>query len=82
MKIHSPDNTFLIENIWAFCSKDEGGEGLVGAPLSDGTLMPLIAADETRLKQLRPLAEELSEAIDKEIVLKRFKLVEVEEIIG
>jgi hypothetical protein len=26
MEIHSPDNTFLIENIWAFCSKDEGGK--------------------------------------------------------
>jgi hypothetical protein len=81
MEIHSPDNTFLIENIWAFCSKDEGGEGVLGAPMM-GTTMPLIAADKTRLDQLRPLAKQVGEAAGKRVVLKRFKLVEVEEIIG
>jgi hypothetical protein len=47
-----------------------------------GTTMPLIAADKTRLDQLRPLAKQVGEAAGKRVVLKRFKLVEVEEIIG
>jgi hypothetical protein len=70
---------FRIERIWAFITiHDDGDEGVTSFRLPDGTLMPMIAADEARLHQLRPIAERLSRS-GKPIVLVRFdQRVEIE----
>jgi hypothetical protein len=65
MPYHSPDNDQLsIDAVWLFVSVDnEGNEGVCGAPLmGPGTLVPLIAADEARLKSLIPVAQQMAQA--------------------
>lgn len=55
-----PKNTLpSIECLYAFVSVDaeDGNEGLVGAPMGPVGCMPMIAADEKRLKQLIPMAQ-------------------------
>lgn len=80
-----PKNTMpRINAIWAFVSVDakDGNEGLCAAPVG-GMLMPLIAADEARLKNLRPLAEQLARMSGMTIKLVKFETrTEVERISG
>jgi hypothetical protein len=79
----SPPNYLpRIENIWAFLSVDEGGEGVVAAPV-DGMTVPLIAADEARLTSLRPLARVVASKFDIPIRLVQFtERRELELIVG
>ena len=72
----SPKNTMpRIDKMWAFLSvdPDDGNEGVCAATLSPllGPV-PLIAADEARLKSLTPIAEEIARLSGKEIVLVEF----------
>ena len=76
MIIHEPDNSFVIKEIWAFCSKDEGGEGIIGI---HG--MPMVGADMDRIDSYRPIVEKIATKTKKRIVLKKFKLVGTEEIV-
>lgn len=58
-----PKNTMpRIDSIYAFVSVDaeDGNEGVVAAPMPPLGSMPLIAADEKRLAQLIPIAQQLS----------------------
>jgi hypothetical protein len=68
-----------IEHIWAFVSFDERdqSEGVIGA-MMNGTMMPLIAADENRLKSLRPYA--LKVAVMHGITIKLIKFSSREEM--
>lgn len=57
-----PDYTdFRITELWAFVAVDpkDGEEGVMAGPVGTYPLMPLIAADQVRLDQLRPIAEQL-----------------------
>jgi hypothetical protein len=69
-----------IEQIWAYLSVDDGGEGVCAAPFANGTI-PLIAADKRRLDQLKPTARSLASMFKKPVRLVRFKQREDVEII-
>jgi hypothetical protein len=60
-----------IEQIWAFLSLDEGGEGVCAAPMGQLTV-PLIAADKRRLDDLYPLARGLANVFDQPVRLAKF----------
>ncbi len=69
-----------INSIWAFISSDEEGEGVIGVQLNDMHL-PLIAADEVRLKSLRPVAEKVARETNRTVKLIRLTTREdIEEI--
>jgi hypothetical protein len=71
--VNPPNKMPRIESIWCFLSVDgNGSEGVCAGPVGDLPLCPLIAADETRLEQLRGLARDIAELTDKKIVLDRF----------
>ena len=61
-----------IEHIWAFLSVDEGGEGVCATSMGGLGAVPLIAADEARLKSLRPLAQHLVKVFGKPVRLAKF----------
>ena len=81
--LHNPPNHLLrIDAIWAFVSVDAAGnEGLCAMPLPGlpGPI-PLIAADEARLRSLLPMAERLAAASKMRIRL--IKLSTREEILA
>lgn len=69
MHIHSPPNTLLrIDEIWAFVSVDETGEGLCAIPTAGG-LMPMIAADKARLESLKAMASQIAKMSGKTVKL-------------
>ncbi|HEY7009050.1 MAG TPA: hypothetical protein VH395_08930 [Jatrophihabitantaceae bacterium] len=71
--IHDPGGLgFYIERIWAYVAvHDDGDEGVIGFMIGD-TMMPLVAADHTRLEQLRPYAREAAQQTGKPVMLVRF----------
>ena len=72
VKRHNPPNYFArIEHLYAALSVDECGEGLCAAPFGAITL-PLIATDETRLKQIIPAARATAKTLGKPGRLVRF----------
>lgn len=84
--LHDPPNHLpRIAKLWAYLSvdPDTGNEGLCAATYSDGSLLPLIAADETRLASLRSMAEQIAANTGKTVVLVEFTArVEVATIRG
>jgi hypothetical protein len=62
---------FRIDDIYAFLAVDreDGDEGIMGF---GNPPMPMIAADLTRLQQLRPLAEAMARAGHIRVKLVRF----------
>jgi len=71
-----------IKTIYAFISidKDSEDEGVVAA-LMGGMWMPLVAADEDRVRSLKPIAQQIALATRKKIVLAKFSVREdIEEI--
>lgn len=69
-----------IEHLWAWISYDDEGEGVCGL-LLNGTWVPMIAADEDRLRSLRPRAMEVAKVSGKELRLVKFSVREDLEII-
>lgn len=69
--MHSPPNEQLrIDEVWLFVSMDETGEGVCAAPvMGAGSLVPLIAADEERMKALIPWAKKLAALSGKQVKL-------------
>jgi len=72
-------NTFIITELFAFCSVDEGGEGVIAHSVN-GVTMPLIGADQTRVDSLIDLVINISKMTGTKIVLKKFKLIETTNI--
>jgi hypothetical protein len=70
-----------IEQIWAFLSVDDGGEGVCAAPMGNLGAVPLIAADKTRLDAIRPLAQHIAKAFGKPVRLAKFTTREDVDII-
>lgn len=80
--VHDPGNSFIMNEIYVFCSVDEKGEGIVAARLYPGSgLQPLIAVDGKNLKPALDLVKEISKELNKKIILKRFSHPEVIETI-
>jgi hypothetical protein len=80
----SPPNTLLsIDKLWAYISKDaDGNEGLCAATIN-GMLTPLIAADQSRLANITPIAETVAALTGKTIILVEFSnRTELREIKG
>ena len=62
-----PQNTQLrIDEVYVFVSSDETGEG-VCAMVRDGLAVPLIAADEARMKSLLPIARLIAKESGKQV---------------
>jgi hypothetical protein len=82
----APKNTMpRIDAIWAFVSVDpeDGNEGVCAAPLlGPGSMVPLIAADEARLKSITPIAEHIAKASGMVIRLVKFTNREVIQQFG
>jgi hypothetical protein len=70
----TPANEQLrIDEVYLFVSIDETGEGVCAAPLmGPDSLVPLIAADEARLKSLVPVARQLAKMTGGKIKLIKF----------
>ena len=79
--ISPPNYLGRIDQIWAFLSVDDGGEGICSAPLKDGMLtVPMIAADKRRLDSLRPIARQMPNIFKKPVRLAKFATREDIEI--
>jgi hypothetical protein len=61
-----------IEHLWAWISFDESGEGVCAFVTQDGLAVPLIAADEVRLRSMRPQAERIAKMSGKPVRLVQF----------
>jgi hypothetical protein len=75
-----PKNTLVsIEHVYLFVSVDEedGNEGVIACSMGPVPLMPMIAADEKRLEQLIPRAEEIAKRTNKPIRLIKLSNREV-----
>jgi hypothetical protein len=69
-----------IEGIYAILSDDDGGEGVVGAPIGPhGEWVPLFAADETRLENILKVAKQFVKHYQVPVRLVRFTNREVME---
>jgi hypothetical protein len=79
--LHQPKNDMpRIDAIWAFLSIDpeDGNEGVLAGPLlGPGSVVPLIAADEARLKSLTPTAEQIARISGRVVRLVKFTNREV-----
>lgn len=76
-QIHDPSNGGQkIDAVWLFISVDETGEGVCAVHTPNG-MMPLIAADEARLKDLSKIAGQVAQLTKKKI--KLIKLTAREE---
>jgi hypothetical protein len=65
-----------ITELYAFVSigSDPDDEGIMAFQTNDGTWMPMIGADMTRINQLKPMADKISEIAGKPYKILRFKL--------
>jgi hypothetical protein len=70
-----------IDSIWAFVADDEGGEGVQAAPMRDGSWVPLIAADESRLRSMKEYVQKLATQFGTPIRLIKFTMREDVEVI-
>lgn len=63
--------------LWAFIAVDEDGhENVIAYPFGSGIRMPLIAPDETRLRQLEPFAQRIATVRGVKVRLLKFTSVE------
>ena len=69
-----------IEEMWAYISEDDHGEGIIGVMTSDGW-MPMVGADEERMLSLRPEAELVAKTSKKNVILVKFSTREDLEVI-
>lgn len=63
MKRISSTNPVKIEKIYAYVAQNESGEGIIAAEQTingKSMVLPLVGADLERIKQLYPLAEDIS----------------------
>lgn len=71
--VHDPGGLgYRIDALFAFVAVHaDGDEGVIGAQIG-GVMMPLVAADRTRLEELRPYARAAARASGKPVQLVRF----------
>lgn len=73
-----------IKELWAYLAIDpkDDVEGLTAWRSPNGEWMPLVGADQDRMKSLRTKAEDIARQSGHTIRLVRFKQMEVLEIIN
>ncbi len=71
---------FVIKEVWAYVAidPDDGDEGVIGATLTPGMFMPFVAADKTRVAELRPYAMAIGR--EKNVTIKLIKLSTREDL--
>lgn len=73
---------FRITTVNAIVARDaDDEEGIVGMTMRDGTFMPFVAADQERLKQLKPMAKIIGEATNRTLYLIQFSNRRVLEVL-
>lgn len=70
----APNYLGRIEHIWMVLSVDDGGEGIVSAPLPgvNALTIPLVAADARRLTSIRPMAQQIARGYGKVVRIAKF----------
>ena len=65
-----------ITELFAFVSigSDPDDEGIMAFQTNDGTWMPMIGADMTRVNELKPMADRISEIAGKPYKILQFKI--------
>jgi hypothetical protein len=75
-----------IDELFAFVADEtgKGDEGVIGMTLNmpgiGPAFTPLVGADMKRMESLKPYAIRIGEETGKNIILKKFKLVETREL--
>lgn len=70
-----------ITEIFAFIATEaDGREGVVAAMLG-GMMVPLVGADQARVKSLLPLARQIAQATGRQVQLARFSVREDLEVL-
>lgn len=73
MNIKLQNEKFLkINELYAFISSDDDGEGIIGAKISDGTFLPFIGADLERVESLKPIADKICSLYGKKYEIRYF----------
>jgi len=64
---------FKVTELFAFIAvHEDGDEGVMGFKTPDGTMMPMIGADMTRVDGLRMVADQIAKHTGTEYKLKKF----------
>jgi len=68
---------FKITKMYAFIATDpmDGDEGVIAFQSTDGTMMPMIGADMTRVNDLRLIADKISDDANIKYEIKYFELI-------
>jgi hypothetical protein len=73
LALHSPPNHLgRIDQIWAFLSVDDGGEGVCGLTVGGDAMLPMVAADKRIVETMIPHAVELATVSGKPVRLAKF----------
>ncbi len=65
---------FKIETVTAFVADDTEGEGVLGAMMPDGVMMPLVCADSKRVESMYPIAVNICRLTGKRLKVLQFSL--------
>lgn len=69
----------IIDELWAWISVTDEGEGVLGAPIPGLGNMPLVGADRERMESLRPVAQQVAALFGVGVSLVRFSSRELIE---
>jgi hypothetical protein len=67
---------FRVSEIWIATAIDDHDEETIVMLSSPIGVQPLIATDEVRLNDIKPIAEDAAAQLGSEVTIKHFKLVE------
>jgi hypothetical protein len=71
----------FISEMYAFISTDDEGEGVMAFLAQNGTWMPMVGADMTRVEQLKPIAINMGKAQGRKVKLIKFSQREELEVL-
>lgn len=81
--LNHPNELPRIDEVFAFVSVDEKGEGIIGQTvqlMGQTVFMPFVCADKARMESLKPLAKKMAKEAHKKIKLIRLSIrEEIEE---
>lgn len=74
MNLKLKNKRFLkITELYAFIAVGKDGEGIMGAMMKDGTMMPLIGADIERVDSIKEIADLIAEKTKTPYEIRYFK---------
>jgi hypothetical protein len=81
--LNHPNELLRIDEVYAFVSVDQNGEGIVGHTvqmMGQTVFMPFVCADKSRMESLKPAAKKIAKESGKKIRLIRLSVrEEIEE---